>query len=320
MSPLALSFASPGWLVAVLLVPLLVGAHLVAQRRRSRYALRFPALGTLVEAVGSRRSSRGLAPLVLFAAGLVALVLAVAKPEVSVAVPEEQATVVLVTDVSRSMRADDVNPSRLSAAQGAAEQFLEAAPAELRVGLVAFSDAAETVRTPTTDRAEIRDGIASLNTQAGTATGAGLETALRDIARQRRADGARTPAAVVLLSDGAATDGEAQFQQAAAARRAGIPISTVALGTASGSVLLPDGRLVPVPPDPDALRRIARDSGGQAFEATDAQQLEQIYERLGDRVGTKTEPREISAGFAGGALLLLAAGVGLGLRGRGTLP
>ncbi len=315
-----MSFAAPLFLVGLLVVPLAIAAHVQAQRRRRRYPVRFPALATLAAVVPREPQWRAHLPFALLALALAGLVLAMARPERTVGVPVQRASVVLVTDVSRSMQATDVSPSRLEAAVGAAKTFLDEVPEELRVGLVAFSDTAQTLQTPTTDHDQVGDALSALQTISGTATGAGLNNALEDLKTAGRAEGERPPAAIVLLSDGSATDGEAAFLASEDARRARVPIYTVALGTPDGEVTLPDGRRLTVPPDPEALRRIASLSGGEAFEAEDSDQLGAVYERLGSRIGTRDEQREITAGFAGAALLLLGGALVGSLRWGGRLP
>ena len=174
----------------------------------------------------------------------------------------QRASVVLVTDVSRSMSATDVSPTRLEAARRAAESFLAHLPKELRVGLVAFSDAAQTLQTPTTEHDEVKRGLETLQPIAGTATGAAAQR-VEDL---KRVDGNRSarrpPSAIVLLSDGAATDGSAADEVATEARGLRIPIYTVALGTTDGTITL-RGRFMRVPPEPEALQRIATTSGGR---------------------------------------------------------
>jgi Ca-activated chloride channel family protein len=233
-------------------------------------------------------------------------------------VPVERASVVLVTDVSRSMSATDVSPTRLAAAQQAAQSFLDKVPGELRVGLVTFSDVAQTLQTPTTDHDAVSGALQTLQPISGTATGAGLRTALDDL-KIRGADQRRPPAALVLLSDGSATDGAAADIVAAEAKRLRVPIYTVALGTPDGTITL-RGQTLNVPPDTEALQRIASESGGQAFRAEDSDQLDAVYEKLGSQIGTKPEKQEITALFAGAALLLLGGALVSSLALGGRLP
>jgi len=314
------SFVSPLALLVLFAVPLALLAHVAAGRRRRRYPVRFPALATLAAvAAPEPRWSRHL-PFGLLALAIAALAISLARPEKTVQVAVERASVVLVTDISRSMSATDVSPSRLEAARGAAESFLGKVPGELRVGLVAFSDSAQTLQTPTTDHDAVRTALGTLQPIAGTATGAGLGTALNDL-KVRAGDNSarRPPAALVLLSDGSATDGGAADRVAEQAKRLRVPIYTVALGTPDGTIEI-QGRTLRVPPDPDALERIATTSGGQAFRAEDSDQLDAVYDRLGSQIGTKPEKREISSSFAGAALLLLGAALVSSLRLGGRLP
>ena len=313
-----MSFASPLALLCLFAVPLAILAHVSAQRRRRRYPVRFTALSTLAAVAGREPLWRRHLPLALFALALAALALSLARPERTIQVPVQSASVVLVTDVSRSMSATDVQPTRLEAARQAALNFLDQVPQELRVGLVAFSEVAQTLQTPTTDHGAVAAALETLQPISGTATGAGLRTGLDDL-KVRRSSASRPPAAMVLLSDGSATDGAAADIVAAEARRLRVPIYTVALGTPDGTILL-RGRTINVPPDPEALERIASESGGEAFRAEDADELDAVYESLGSQIGTEPEQQEITALFAGGALLLLGGALLSSLMLGGRLP
>jgi Ca-activated chloride channel family protein len=208
------------------------------------------------------------------------------------------------------MQATDVAPSRLAATVAAGEQFLEEVPGAVRVGGVVFDHRAEAVQGPTRDREALRRALREqMRPSGGTATGDALATSLAMLRSRPAQDGRRPPAAVVLLSDGKSTHGRDPMPVADEARELGIPVYTVALGTASGT--LPDGQRVP--PDTEALREIAERSGGRAFTAEQADALSEVYERLGSQVATERQDREITAVFAGGALALLAGGSGLSL-------
>ncbi len=313
-----MSFAAPLALLCLFAVPLAVLAHVAAQRRRRRYPVRFTALSTLAAVAGTEPQWRRHVPLALFALALAALSLSLARPERTVQVPVQRASVVLVTDVSRSMSATDVSPTRLEAARQAALSFLGKVPEALRVGLVTFSDVAQTLQTPTTDHDAVKDALDTLQPISGTATGAGLRTALDDL-KVKASNKQRPPAALVLLSDGSATDGAAADIVAAEAKRLRVPIYTVALGTPDGTITL-RGQTLEVPPDTEALRRIAAESGGQAFRAEDSDQLDAVYDKLGSQIGSRPEKQEITALFAGGALLLLAGAMVSSLRLGGRLP
>jgi Ca-activated chloride channel homolog len=311
------SFASPLFLVALVVVPLALGAHLLARRRTRRYAVRFPGVATLAPLLPRVPSWRRQAPLALFLAALAAFALAMARPHATVAVPREQASIVLVTDVSRSMLAEDVEPSRLDAARDAAQKFLDEVPDEARVGAVAFSTEPHTVEPPTDDHQKIADLIDALSADGGTATGDALDAALELLDRPGRQ---RPPAAIVLLSDGETTTGRDPIEIAREAKRRKIPINTFALGTNGGVIRSPDGALIPVPPDPETMRRIAELSGGRSFAVEDADDLAGLYRELGSRVATEKEEREITAAFAAGGALLLVAAAAFGVRATARLP
>jgi Ca-activated chloride channel family protein len=319
-----MSLASPLALLALALLPLGAAAHVLAHRRRRRYALRFPAADVVAAILPSTAAWRRWLPAALLATAAGALVFALARPQVTVAVPIERASVVLVTDASRSMLATDVEPSRLLAAQRAAERFLDRVPDRLQVGLVGFSTAPHTVLEPTTRREQVRAALLALAADGGTATGDALAVALERLAEQRGADGRRAPAAIVLLSDGKATDGE---DPVAVARRAGaarVPVYTVALGTPDGELetTAPDGTVKrePVPPDTLTLQEIARETGGRYYTAADGERLTEIYRGLGTRLSSRREKQEVTAAFAGGGLVLLLAGMTAAMVRGGRLP
>ena len=303
-----MSFQSPLLLLGLLLLPLGLVAYAVGERRRRRAAAAWAAPATAASVVPRRPGWRRHAPLALSALALAGLVTALARPQVTVAVPAEQATIVLAMDHSGSMAATDVAPSRLAAAFDAGEAFLDRLPERVRVGGVVFDHRAEAVLSPTTDRAALRSALrAAMVPSGGTATGEALAASL---AMLHAPSGPQPPAAVVLLSDGESTSGRDPVAVAEEARALGIPVYTVALGTAAGT--LPDGK--PVPPDPASLQAIAERSGGQAFTAEEAGALSAVYEELGSRVAEKREQREVTGAFAGGAIVLLAAGAALSLR------
>jgi len=316
-----LSFAAPAFLAALALVPLALLGLWLARRRHRGYAVRFPGTPTLAGLVGPEPRWRRHAPAALFLLALAGLALALARPERTVAVPVERASVVLIMDGSRSMRATDVDPNRLEAAQQAGRRFLDSVPDDLEVGFVGFSDSPHTLERPTVDHEEIRVTLDSLPADGGTATGDALDAALAMVAGQRPAKGKRPPAAIVMLSDGKQTLGIDPIPVARRAGKARVPVYTVSLGTTEGVVQADRfGGSLPVPPDPATMRRIARLSGGEAFKVEDSGELDKIYERLGSSVGTRKEKRELTAGFAAGGIGLLLAATALGLRWSGRLP
>jgi Ca-activated chloride channel family protein len=317
-----MSFAAPAFLLALLLIPLTVLALAASRRRATRHAVRFTGVGTLKLAALAVPAWRRHIPAALALAALAALVLALAEPQRTVAVPLERAAIMLVTDHSRSMLANDVEPNRLKAAKRAAATFLDQVPKRVRVGVVAFSDAPDAVQTPSQDRDSVRTVIQEQAADGATATGEALAAALDMLVSDRGERGRkRVPAAVVLLSDGKTTTGRDPVTVAATARRLRIPIFTVALGTRDATV--PDpvfGRPLPANPDPETLARIAETSDGRAFTADDSKELSAIYKALGSQLGTKEEKRETTVSFAIIASLLLVGAGAASVRWSGRLP
>jgi Ca-activated chloride channel homolog len=229
-----MSLASPIYLLALLALPLVAIAHAVARRRRRRFAVRFPAAAVFAS-IRQPRLRRVLPP-ALLAAAAATLAVATARPQATMAVPVEKASVVLVTDESGSMSATDVDPSRLEAARSAAKSFLDRVPDKLLVGFVGFSSQTNAVVEPTLDRTPVKSALDALRPDGATATGDALDAALDRLAARRGKDGKRAPAAVILLSDGKRTQGSDPLEAAQRAKQLGIPVSTVALGTADGVV------------------------------------------------------------------------------------
>ncbi len=253
-----MTFQSPWLLLGLLLLPLLFAAYVASERRRRRVAVAFAAPAVSASVIPRRPGWRRHAPLALAGLATAALIGALARPQVSVAVPAEQATIVLAMDHSGSMAATDVAPSRLTAALDAGEAFLGKVPKRVRVGGVVFDNRAEAVQSPSTDREALRAALRdAMKPSGGTATGDALATSLEMI----RTAGRKAPGAIVLLSDGKATHGRDPLPVADEAKRLKIPIYTVALGTAAGT--LPNGDAVP--PDTATLQQIAERSGGRAF-------------------------------------------------------
>ena len=294
---------------------------MAARRRARRYAVRFTAVPALRAAVAAtpQRWTRHV-PAALLLASLAALVVALAKPQHTVAVPVERATIMLVTDHSRSMQAPDVAPDRLRAAQAAARKFLSEVPSAVRVGVVAFSNSADAVQGPSSDHSEAGRVIDAQVADGATATGDALQVAL-DTLTSDRLNGKRPPAAIVLLSDGKTTTGRDPVEVARTAGKLHIPIFTVALGTADATVPNPGfGPPLPVPPDPETLAQIAQVSGGRSFTAEDSGRLASIYKALGSQLGTKNVQQEVTSSFALIGLGLLFGGAAMSVRTRGRLP
>jgi Ca-activated chloride channel homolog len=314
------SFREPVLLLALALLPLAIAAYVLAQRRRRRYAVRYPAVDVLAGVAG--RSWGRHIPAALALLALTALLIAMGRPERTVAAPQRQGTVMMVTDTSGSMDATDVSPSRLKAAQAAARALGKKLPEQFRLGLVSFNNVAEQLVAPTTDRSQVNAAIDGLKVHGSTAMGDGLELGLRS-ARTRIKDiegrSRRLPAVMVLLSDGKSERGAEPVDVADRAKKLKVPIYTIALGTQSGT-LNRGGKAVPVPPDNVTLRDVAETTGGRFFAAPSAARLESIYENLGTRFSTRKEKQEVTAAFAGAALVLLLAGGILSLLRTGRLP
>jgi Ca-activated chloride channel homolog len=316
-----LSFATPAWLLGLALVPLALLAYQASRRRGSRYAVRYTAVPALKVAAAVVPAWRRHLPAALALAALAALVLALAKPQKTVAVPVERASIMLVTDHSRSMSATDVEPDRLSAAQRAARTFLNQLPEQVRVGAVAFSDTPDAVQAPSANHDDARRIVDAQVADGATATGAALEVAI-DALKNDKQNGKRPPSAIILLSDGKTTVPPDPVPVARTAGQLKIPIYTVALGTRDATVPNPNpfGTPLLVAPDPETLRQIAQASGGKAFTAEDSDSLKSIYKTLGSQLGTKTQKKQITATFAIGGLVLLLGAAVSSLRWAGRLP
>jgi Ca-activated chloride channel family protein len=320
-----MSFAAPLVLIALVILPALAVWYLRLQRDRRRAAAAFAAPAFTPSVAPSRPRWRRHAPVLVMALAVAALVVAAARPQRAVSVPVEQAQIMLVTDVSGSMLATDIAPNRLTAARRAAQTFIDSVPKQVRVGVLAFNHAPSVLQSPTTDRAALADALRRLRASGGTATGEAIQAAARSLRTAASVNGRKPPSAIVLLSDGVSTRGIDPVTAAQAAGKLKIPIYTVALGTASGTITVPrpgnaGGTITkPVPPDDATLQRIAQASGGRATQAGDANALSSVYERLGSQLGHKKVPREITAGFAGAGLALLALGSALSLRWFGRL-
>jgi Ca-activated chloride channel homolog len=335
------SFERPLLLLTLLTIPAAVGLYVLAERRRMRYAIRFTNLDVLA-GVMKGRIWRQYVPLALFLLALAALCVGVARPQRTTLVPRDRATVILVVDVSRSMEAKDVKPSRIGAAQSALRTFLDRVPKRVQVGLIAFAGEPAVAAPPTADHELVREALDTIRwypSFGGTAIGDALAEAVRlghqaviaesgNLAAETTAPpsaSARGLVSILFLSDGAQTRGDLQpLQGAERARAAGIPVYTIALGTPNGTLdfgfrppgafsgptPLGPGRRVPVPPDPVTLRAIADRTGGEFFAARSADSLQAAYKKLGSRLGRKPGRTEITYAFlAAAAGLLVAAGL-----------
>ncbi|MGI8865040.1 MAG: VWA domain-containing protein [Solirubrobacteraceae bacterium] len=317
-----MSFAAPLVLLALLAIPLVLRWYLGQQRQRGRAAAAFVAKPLIPSVAPASPGWRRHAPMLAFALALAVLILAAARPQRSVAVPVTDGAVMLVDDVSSSMAATDVAPSRLGAAERAAGNFIASVPAAIRVGLLEFNDKPILLQSPTTDHSLARSALGQLHPGGHTAIGDAINRAAGLLTSLRTPTGKRPPGAIVMLSDGTSTTGADPLAAARQAASQHIPIYTVALGTQHGTITARHRAktvTIPVPLSSQELGQIARLSGGREFTVADAGGLSAVYAHLAAALGHKQVKREISASLAGGGLVLLLLGSVLSLRWFGRL-
>jgi Ca-activated chloride channel family protein len=303
-------FAQPFALVALLAVPLLFALWLANERRRHASSARFSSLALLPNLVPRRPGRLRYVPLALLLLALTAMIVGAARPHTHLSIPRKEATVVLAIDISRSMTAKDVRPSRLDAARIAGDAFLAKVPSTYSVALVAFGSRAFVAVPPTTDHALVRTGLAGLTSGEGTALGDAIMLAAQMGQRQKAREGVVPPTTVLLISDGARQGGRTPPLTAAKRAKAlGVTVSTVLVGTPSGIVTtqLVGGyqEQIRVPPSPGTLQAVARTTGGEFFRARTSTALNRVYEHLATRVGHRVVDREITDLFAGGSIVVL---------------
>ncbi|MDQ3945889.1 MAG: VWA domain-containing protein [Actinomycetota bacterium] len=322
-----MTLLAPSRLWLLLLVAGLAGLYLWLGRRRRHRAVRFTNLALLRSVAPRRPGWRRHLPAALTAVAMAALIVGLAGPVRQVRVPKEAATVMLVLDMSASMQALDVSPSRYEAAVSAAKTFVSDLPDQVRVGLVSFDRLPQVVASPTVDHDAVLDGLDQLVVGPGTAAGDALYAALDAIAAAEDAAGiAPSPdeeqqhpgAAIVLLSDGVTTVGSPVLAAARQAAEEGVPVSTIAFGTGSGTVRV-QGEIIPVPADPDTMAQVAELTSGKSFEAFTADDLRTVYEDIGTRVGFEITQRDASGGLLAAGAVALAGAFGLGLAWNGRL-
>jgi Ca-activated chloride channel family protein len=306
------TFDSPLWLLGLLVVPLLATAHVIRERRRTTGAAAWASPALIPNLVDRAPGVRRHLPVAVLLVAIAAMIVGVARPHATVSVRREEATVLLVIDVSRSMAANDVPPTRLRAAQTAAEVFLDKLPAKFRVGVVSFATRAQVAVPPTEDRPLVRAALEALRTGEGTAIGDAVVLAVT-LGQRQRAGGVVPPTSVLLISDGARDGGRRSPQEAVRrARAVHVPVHTILLGTPGGFVRhrLPNGYMetLRVPPSAQTLQLLARQTGGRFFTASNDKRLNEVYEQLRSRLGRKKTTREITDFFAAGSALLLLTG------------
>lgn len=320
LGPMSLSgFENPWFFLFLIVVVAVVGYYVVAQLAKQKRMLRFANL-ELLESVAPKRPSRFRhLPATLLALALVLFTIAMAAPTHDVRIPRNRAVVMLTIDVSQSMRATDVAPTRLAAAQEAGKQFADELTPGINLGLIAYAGTATVLVAPTTDRAATKAAIDKLQLADRTATGEGIFTALQAIATVGAVLGGGDeppPARIVLLSDGKETvpsnpdAPKGAYTAARTAKDQGVPISTISFGTPYGTVDINDQKQ-PVPVDDEMLKKIAELSGGQAYSAASLQQLKDVYSTLQQQIGYETIKGDASVGWLRlGAFLVALAALG----------
>ncbi|MBZ8140706.1 ABC transporter ATP-binding protein [Rubrivivax gelatinosus] len=331
-----MSFVWPQMLAALVLLPLLVLLYLWLLRRRRHATVRLASVAIARQALGRGPGWRRHLPPALMLLALAALLLALARPTATLTLPLAERTIILAMDVSGSMRAEDVKPNRLVAAQEAARAFVASLPREVRVGVVSFAGTAAVVQAPTTSRDDVFAAIERFQLQRGTAIGSGIVLSLATLFPQAGIDiqqvtgqramprmlgdpdkpqdftpvapGSYGSAAMILLTDGQRTTGPDPIDAAKMAADRGIRVYTVGVGTTQGEIIGFEGWSMRVRLDEDTLRQIAQMTLGEYFYAGTAEDLKKVYERLSARMVVERKETEVTALFAGlGALLALVA-------------
>jgi Ca-activated chloride channel family protein len=323
-----MEFIWPYLLILLLLVPVLAGLYTWMERRRRRYAETYGGLGFGQEARHANPGRRRHIPLVLFLAGLTILIVALARPQAVVSLPRQEGTVILAFDVSGSMAADDLQPSRIEAAKTAARQFVERQPTSVQIGVVVFSDSGFTVQTPTNDQEAILASINRLVPQRGTSLAYGILISLNTIA----SDGAQAPAqlsditpeptatptpvprgiyepvVIILLTDGENNAPPDPLEAARLAADRGVRVYTVGIGSAAGATINIEGFNVLTQLNEEMLIQISQITGGAYFNAETEQDLQAIYENIDPQLVIKPRKMEITSIFAGASILILMLG------------
>jgi Ca-activated chloride channel family protein len=332
-----MTFLWPELLWLLLAVPALIGVYLVVLRRKKKQVLRYASLGLVTDAMGAAQRFRRHIPPLLFLLALITLIVAIARPNAAVTLPSQYETIILAMDVSGSMRATDVQPNRIGAAQAAARAFVGDQPASARIGVVSFAATASVVQPPTRSREDILAAIDRFQLQRGTAVGSGILVSLKTIfpdvefdlrASNPRNDSRGVPldkagagasgkappkavppgsyasAAIILLTDGQTTTGPNPIEAARMAADRGVRVFAVGIGTADGEILGSEGWSMRVRLDEESLKTIANVTHGEYFYASSAMDLKKIYQSLNTRLTLETRPMEITALLAAAAAIL----------------
>jgi Ca-activated chloride channel family protein len=322
-----MSFIWPTMLLfAILLIPLLIAFYLILQRRRRRFAAQYGSLG-LASSGGGIGFRRHIPP-TLFLAGLSILMLALARPQTQVSLPRIEGTVILAFDVSGSMAANDMQPTRMEAAKAAARDFVQHQPISVQIGIVAFSDSGFSVQPPTNDQDAILSAINRLTPQRGTSLANGILVSLNTIATSGQPNttfyssltpvptptptavpqGTYASSVIVLLTDGENNENPDPVAAALSAAKSGVRIYTVGIGSAAGTILHVNGFTVHTQLDEAALQQIAQITGGTYYNAESRDDLLKIYNNLDPQLVIKPEKTEVTSIFAGSSMLVLLVG------------
>lgn len=332
----------PGSFLLLALVPLIIAAYIWILRRRRRFTVRYSSLSLIREALPRYSRLRRHLPFALFMLALTSLILSLTRPVAIISVPTNQTAIILAIDVSRSMLAVDIQPSRIEAAQAAALSFIQSQKATTRIGIVAFAGFAEMVQPPTTDQEALEAAVASLTTGRGTAMGSGILTSLDviseidpSVAPSVREDspvapptpvpqGAYAPDIIVVLTDGVTTTGPEPLDAAQQAVDRGVRVYTIGFGTENGGFQFGGGPSFGSEPqfssrfrrgiDEDTLKSVANMTDGNYYTAESADELQQVFASLPTNIITRHEVSEISVIFAAIGALFAALAIGLSLK------
>ncbi len=340
-----MSFIWPAMFILLLLIPLCVLWYIGHLRRRQRLAANYASFGLGQQTGGRRPGARRHIPIIFFLLGLTILIVALARPQTVVSLPRIEGTVILAFDVSGSMAADDMQPTRMEAAKVAARDFIEQQPPEVQIGVVSFSDSGFTVQAPTNDQGPVLAAINRLTPQRGTSLAYGILTSLKAIQIAETAQkpqfysnvtptpegepaptptpvppGTHTSSVIVLLTDGENNTSPDPLAAAQTAADQGVRIYTVGIGSAAGSILHIEGLTIRSRLNEDLLRQIAQITDGSYYNATTAQDLQAIYHNLDPQLVIKPEKTEVTSLFAGIGILVLLIGAVLSLIWFSRLP
>ena len=305
-----MTFQSPLLLLGLLAIPLLVGLYLASQKRRQAYAVRFTNLALMRQVMGKGPGFRRHLPAILFVAGLAGLLISMARPQAVLRIPKGQTSVMLAVDISGSMAATDVQPTRMDAAISAGQTLIDKLPSNAQVGLVIFNSQAQVVASLTSDKGSVKDVLGQLSPGGGTAIGSAIEASIAQLANIVDPNGPKSQnyARVILLTDGSSNTGVDNQTAANDAARAHIPVDTIGIGSRNQAVFVQGIQVDGV--DEQALQSIATTTGGHYYYAQDETQLSKIYADLGNHIGWTTTRVDLTVPvLALGTLILVIGGL-----------